>query len=131
MCGCAASTAASTGAPRESPGCPLMPNRARSTASGIVRRSEPSRSYTVTECWYSMFCANARQAPDAATDFGEMAPVIVRTKTSRKSSAGSCGTVVELDVVRGTDLLVVGAAAWVGGAGPSSAFALAFDEGSR
>src|SRR5256885_13330328 len=93
------STAASTGAPRDNRGCPLMPNCDRSTASGIVFTSAPSRSYTLIVWRYIMFWANTRPVPDAVTDFGEMGPPIVCTCVSVNERAGSCAIVVVVVVV--------------------------------
>ncbi len=101
---CAWSTAASTGAPREMPGWPVIPNCARSTLSGIVFTSAPvAASYTVIVCRYIMFCANTSPVPVASTDLGEISPLIVATRVSVKSSAGLWGIVV---VVAGGALVV-------------------------
>src|SRR4051812_28159579 len=81
----------STGAPLEMPGCPVMPNFERLTESGIVRSNVPLLRYTVIECLYIMFCANTRPLPVASTDFGEIAPPMVLTFTSRRRSDGMPG----------------------------------------
>src|ERR1700730_11672945 len=100
MLRCAWSTAAAAGGPRDTRECPPMPNCDRSTLSGIVFTSAPSRSYTLIVCRYIMFCANTRPVPDGATDFGEIGPLIVRTCVSRNERAGSCGIVVVVVVGR-------------------------------
>ena len=49
-----------------------------------------------------MFCALTRPLPDATTDFGEIAPLIVRNGVRRRVSEGVDGlvvVVVVLDVV--------------------------------
>src|SRR5712675_650371 len=53
-----------------------------------------------------MFCANTRPVPVATTDFGEIAPVIVRSNRSGRSIAGVGGVVVV--VLRGSVDVVVG-----------------------
>ena len=52
-----------------------------------------------------MFCANTSPLPVATTDFGEIAPKIVRSSRSGRSTAGCCGVVVA--VVAGDGLVVV------------------------
>src|SRR5258708_968611 len=93
------------------PGWPVIPNCARSTASGIARTSAPVASYTVIVCRYIMFCANTSPVPVAVTDFGEIAPVIVATRVRRKSSAGLWARVVVVVVAGAVD--AVATLAWV------------------
>jgi hypothetical protein len=45
--------------------------------------------------------------PDAVTDFGEIAPLIVRTCVSTNERAGSCGVVVVVVVVGRARVVVV------------------------
>ena len=78
--------AASTGAPRLTPGWPLMPNVDSVTESGMVPTRCPSLAYTVMLWRYIMFCANTMPCPLDATDFGEMAPLMVATLVSRPRS---------------------------------------------
>ena len=71
------------------PGWPFTPNFARFTESGIVAFSFMVRaSYTVMVCVYIMFWAVTSPLPDAATDFGEICPVIVARRFSRPCTAG-------------------------------------------
>src|SRR5664280_1589776 len=51
----------------------------------MVAARVPSARYTVIVCWYIMFWANTRPVPVATTDLELMAPVIVRSSTSRRS----------------------------------------------
>ena len=58
-----------------------------------------------------MFCANTSPVPVESTDFGEMSPVIVFSRTSGRSTAGGSGVVVVVDrevVVRGGFAAVAG-----------------------
>ena len=67
-----ASTAASTGAPFETPGWPLMPNFAGRRSRGSSSRASRSASYTVIVCGTS--CSARTRAPcrSRSTDFGEI-----------------------------------------------------------
>src|SRR2546423_797780 len=68
-----------------------------------------TRSYTLTVCRYIMFCANTSPVPDGVTDFGEIAPLIVRTSVSVNDRRGSCAIVVV--VVVGRTVVLVGGGA--------------------
>jgi len=73
-----------------------------------------------------MFWANTKPVPDAATDFGEISPVTVRTKWSRTVDDGIVvvvvvvGAVVELVALTAVVLVVVGATAAASWGGESS-----------
>src|SRR5450755_166466 len=61
------------------------------TVSGIVLTNDPALLYTVSVWVYIMFWAKTRPVFDAATDFGEMWPLIVLMIDSRRWSVGGPG----------------------------------------
>ncbi len=84
--------------------------------SGIVAFSRRRlASYTVTECRYIMFWAKTSPVPEAATDFGEIAPPKVVFSESRPRLDGGpvtgAGAVVAGAVVAATGVVAAAAGA--------------------